>query len=105
MLLHDVITKDHFAHANDYLQDEGRGYPSNLVDFGNNNLNQLTSLPSRYLSSQSGIGHKSRSVHTWLQFFLIVQIAVHKIQTFRWLTSLKLHQKGHLKRRENEGRR
>ena len=28
-----------------------------------------------------------------------------KIQTFRWLTSLKLHQKGHLKRRENEGRR
>ena len=49
MLLHDVITKDHFAHANDYLQDEGRGYPSNLVDFGNNNLNQLTSLPSRYL--------------------------------------------------------
>ena len=70
MSLHDVITKDHFAHANDYLQDEGRGYPSNLVDFGNNNLNQLTSLPSRYLSSQSGIGHKSRSVHTWLQFFL-----------------------------------
>ena len=49
MLLHDVITKDNFAHADDYLQDEGRGYPSNLVDFGNNNLNQLTSLPSRYL--------------------------------------------------------
>ena len=60
MLLHDVITKDHFAHANDYLQDEGRGYPSNLVDFGNNNLNQLTSLPSRYLSSQSSIGDKSQ---------------------------------------------
>ena len=65
MLLHDVITKDHFPHEDDYdnLQDEGRGYPSsNLVDFGNNNLNQLTSLPSRYLSSQSGNGDKSRSV-------------------------------------------
>ena len=75
MLLHDVITKDHFPHEDDYdnLQDEGRGYPSNLVDFGNNNLNQLTALPSRYLSSQSGIGDKSCRVHTWPQFFASTQ--------------------------------
>jgi len=35
-------------------QDEGRGYPSNLVDFGNNNLNQLTALPSSLYDSFSG---------------------------------------------------
>ena len=94
MFLHDVFTKDHFAHEDDYLQDEGRGYPSNLVDFGNNNLNQLTSLPSRYLSSQSGIGDKYFCVHTWLQFFLIWTIAVHKIQTFRWHTSINIAPEG-----------
>lgn len=41
-------------------QDEGRGYPSNLVDFGNNNLNQLTSLPSSLYDSFSGDASGSR---------------------------------------------